>query len=194
MRALHHPAADVQRRRRDVVDPEPLESVDRADDVHDGVERPDFVKMHALDGDLVNRRLGLRETLEQMNRPVLSFRGQRRAPDRGCDFGQRMVMIVVVAGVIVVLVAGVIVAIVAVIRRGVRPLDQFELRRGDTRARDALRRHLAVLDREASEGTLQRVERQPEIQQRSEHHVAGRARETIEVEHHSSRVRVSFML
>ena len=37
VRALHGAAADVERRRHDVVDPESVEAVDRADDVDDRV-------------------------------------------------------------------------------------------------------------------------------------------------------------
>ena len=41
---------------------------------------------------------------------------------------------------------------------------------------------VAVIDRQAAERRPQRLERQAEIEQRAEHHVARRAREAVEVQ------------
>ena len=57
-----------------------------------------------------------------------------------------------------------------------------ELRRRDARAADPLGRHLAVFDRQAAERAAEPVERQPEIEQRAEDHVARRAGETVEIQ------------
>src|SRR4051794_2967027 len=48
-------------------------------------------------------------------------------------------------------------------------------------AQHPLRRHLAVLDRQAAKRLPQPVERESEVEQRAEHHVAGRPGETVEV-------------
>ena len=54
-------------------------------------------------------------------------------------------------------------------------------RRRDARAQHALGGNAAVLDIEASERGAERLEREAEIEQSAEDHVAGRARETIEI-------------
>jgi hypothetical protein len=54
-------------------------------------------------------------------------------------------------------------------------------RRRDARAQHALGGNAAVLDIEASERGAERLERKAEIEQSAEDHVAGRARETIEI-------------
>jgi hypothetical protein len=54
-------------------------------------------------------------------------------------------------------------------------------RRRDARAKHALGGNAAVLDVEASERGAERLEREAEIEQSAEDHVAGRARETIEI-------------
>ena len=57
-----------------------------------------------------------------------------------------------------------------------------ELRRRHAGPQHALRRHAAVLDRKTAEGRAQVVERQPEVEQRTDHHVARQAGETIEIQ------------
>ena len=57
-----------------------------------------------------------------------------------------------------------------------------ELRRRHARAGHPLGRDVAVLDRQAAERPAQRVDRQAEIEQRAEDHVARRARETVEIQ------------
>ena len=91
MRRMDHSAADVERRADDRVGAEPLQPEHRADDVDDRVEGADFVEMHLLDRHLVNRRLGVRQPLEQRLRAVASGFGEcgsdrsaRRSP---ADFG-----------------------------------------------------------------------------------------------------------
>jgi hypothetical protein len=58
---------------------------------------------------------------------------------------------------------------------------QPELRRRDAGTQHAVGRYRAVLDREAAERAAQSVERQPQIEERPEDHVARRAGKTIEI-------------
>ena len=167
VRALDRAAADVERRRYDVVDAEPLEPVHGADDVDDGVERADLVEVDLLDRRLVNRRFGLGEPLEQVNRALLALGLQRRPADLVDDPFQVVVRM-------------------GRSRRRIgrsRRFMQTELRRGDAGATDALGGHVGVIHGEAPERPLQRVDRQPEIEKRAEHHVAGGARKAVQIEH-----------
>ena len=59
---------------------------------------------------------------------------------------------------------------------------QLDVRRADVRAEHFSGLQL-VSDSEAAQRLLQSVERQPGIEKRAEHHVACRARKTIEVHH-----------
>ena len=54
----------------DAIDAEPFQREDGADDVDDGVERADFVKVHLADGHLVDGGLRFAKTLKQRLRPV----------------------------------------------------------------------------------------------------------------------------
>ena len=58
------PAADWNRRADDAIDAEPRQSADRADDIDDGIDRPNFVKMHLLDRRAVSRGLDLGQSRE----------------------------------------------------------------------------------------------------------------------------------
>ncbi len=62
-----------------------------------------------------------------------------------------------------------------------RAFLQVEPGRRYTRPQHALRRDRAVLDRQATERGAQAVNREPKVEQRPEKHVAGGARETIEI-------------
>ena len=83
------PAADVERRRDDVVDAEPLHREDDADDVDDGVERTDLVEMDLFDRHVVDRRFGLAEPLEERHRSRFALWAQRGMPDQVRDFTKR---------------------------------------------------------------------------------------------------------
>jgi hypothetical protein len=50
VRGADHAAADVQRRGDDMVDPQPLQREDGADDVDDRVEGADLVQVDLVDG------------------------------------------------------------------------------------------------------------------------------------------------
>ena len=58
---------------------------------------------------------------------------------------------------------------------------EFGCRQASTQ--DLRRVHMGIAEREAAEGGLQLVERQPGVEERAERHVAGDAREAIEVQH-----------
>src|SRR5207237_418278 len=73
--AAHRTATHVQRRRHDVVDPEPLEAVHCAYDVDDRVEGADLVKVDTFDRRVVDGRFRIRQPLEQVHRTILSFLG-----------------------------------------------------------------------------------------------------------------------
>ena len=70
VRRIHHAAADVERRRDNSIDAEPFQREDGADDVDNGVERADFVKVHLADGHLVDGGLRFAKTLKERLRPV----------------------------------------------------------------------------------------------------------------------------
>jgi hypothetical protein len=91
MRRSHHPSAHVQRRHDDAPGTEPLDREDRADDVDDGVEGPDLVQVHALDGHLVDGSFGLGEPLEELPRAHAARRRERRVLDQPEDLGQAAV-------------------------------------------------------------------------------------------------------
>ena len=57
-----------------------------------------------------------------------------------------------------------------------------ELRRRDPRPQDLLRANLVARDREAAQGSPELVDRQTGVDQGPEHHVAGNARKTVEVQ------------
>ena len=208
MRAPDRAAPDVERRGDDVVDAEPFEAVHGSDDVDDRVEGTHFVKMDTLDRRVVDRRLGLRQPLEQTPPPDPARAGKRRALDVARDILQAMVGVQRFMRVLVIAAdhAGrdrakypAHARADSTSARGVRdsrrrdepptgPIRMREaffrvrakLRRRDARAQHALGRDAAVVDRQASERAAERLEREPEIEQRAEHHVAGGARETIE--------------
>ena len=58
-----------------------------------------------------------------------------------------------------------------------------ELRGRDAALDDAIRRDIPPLDAEAAERLLERSQRQAGVDERAEDHVAGRARETVEIQH-----------
>jgi hypothetical protein len=65
---------------------------------------------------------------------------------------------------------------------GLLVLEQPELGGRDPRADDALRRDVAAIDGETAQRPLQRRQRQPQVEQRPEDHVARRTGKTVEVE------------
>ena len=94
VRNLDGAAPDVQRRRDDVVDAEPLHREHDADDVDDGVDGADFVQVNLVDRHVVDRGLGLAEALEQRLGAGLPRRRQRRVTDEVRDLAQRAMAVV----------------------------------------------------------------------------------------------------
>ncbi len=70
MSDLDRAAADVQRRGHDVIDAEPVEREDESDDVDDGIDGSDFVKMDFVDRHLMNRRLRFGRAAETCESPA----------------------------------------------------------------------------------------------------------------------------
>ena len=95
----------------------------------------------------------------------------------------RMVVMMLVI-VIVVMIAAVVVCV----------LVDDELRRRHAGAKDTLGVDVITRYREAAKRASQLVERQPGVEQRTEHHVARDAGETIEVEHATHRSVISLKL
>jgi hypothetical protein len=113
--------------------------------------------------------LGLGETTEDGERVLLDARGERAALEERPDVGVRPVRVMVVGVMRVRLI-------------GVLAVDaHVELRRVDTRALHPLGAHFDAVQREHPEGVPQRVQRQPEMEQRADRHVAADAREGIQV-------------
>ena len=73
------------RRADDAICLRPFESEDRTHDVDDRIERAHFVKVHAVDRRLVNRRFGLPETLKHRLRTVATCGRQTRSVDQRED-------------------------------------------------------------------------------------------------------------
>ena len=192
----------------DPVGAEPLEPEHRADDVDDRVERADLVQVHLLDRHLVDRRLGLREPAEQADGARAGAAGQRRPFDQRGDLCEGPVRVAgVPVGLVVslprpvgrfrfVVVMDMVVAIVPVgvlmpmrrglagggVRRLVLALDQPELRGRQPRPQHTIGREAVAGDHQAAERRFELVERQADVEQGAEHHVARRAREAVEVE------------
>jgi hypothetical protein len=162
--ALHHAAADVQRRGLDVFDAEPLEAEHGAHNIDDRIEGTDLVQVHLLDRRAVDRRLGGGEPLEHVDGTVLPFARERRPPD-GIDDALEVV-----------------VGMPAVFSPGTS-VGETELRRGHAGALDGLGTDLTEFQREAAERAPQVVEGQTEVEQSAQDHVARRAGKTIEIEH-----------
>ena len=93
MRRPHHPSADVQRRHDDPLRTDPVDGEDRADDVDDGIEGPDLVQVHPIDGHLMDGRLGLGEPLEQLPRACPTRGRQCRPLDQREDLTQAAVRV-----------------------------------------------------------------------------------------------------
>ena len=100
VRDLDGAAADVQRRRDDVVDAEPLEREHGADDVDDRVERADLVQVDVVDRHVVDGRLGLAQPLEQRDRARLPRCRQRGVADQMRDLFERPMPVRVAACVV----------------------------------------------------------------------------------------------
>jgi hypothetical protein len=60
---------------------ESLEALDTADDIQDGVHRPDFVEMHLLRRDAVHPPLSLTDQLKRAHRALFHPVGYRRLLD-----------------------------------------------------------------------------------------------------------------
>lgn len=100
----------------------------------------------------------------------------------------RLVVVMVAVPVLAVSVLVVVVVAGVTVRVSGLRLQQPELGRGDSRTQHALRRDRPVIDGEAAERGLERVEGQAQVQQRAEHHVARGAGETIEVQRLAQRL------
>ncbi|OLC98143.1 MAG: hypothetical protein AUJ00_00125 [Gemmatimonadetes bacterium 13_1_40CM_3_70_6] len=81
MRRFHPPRADGDRPIVDRVDAQPLEALDRADDIEHRVYRSDLVQVHALRRHAVDASFRLAEEPERAHRALLDCGGQRRALD-----------------------------------------------------------------------------------------------------------------
>jgi hypothetical protein len=216
VRRLHHPAADVQGRADDAIGADPCHREDDADDVDDRVERADFVQVDLLHRHLVDRRLRVAEALKHRLRPITTRWRETRPIDQLENLGKTPMRVMVLARTSRVLggcsnvlggcsnVLGgssnvldgssnlparcarvlVMVMVVGVI---VRVLVHRELGCRHAGAQHALGVDVRVAEREAAERAFQLVERQAGVEQRAERHVAGDAREAIEVERFHSR-------
>jgi hypothetical protein len=67
---MHHAPAHVERRAHDAVGPCPLEGEHDSDDVDDGIERADLMKVNLLHRHLVDSRFDFGQALEHSLRAV----------------------------------------------------------------------------------------------------------------------------
>ena len=89
MLRVHAPAAHIQRRAEKLLDAQLLETCRGADNVHDRVNRADFVEVHLLDGHAVNERFGLPQPPEYVRRSLGNRALQPGPLNQLKDFVQR---------------------------------------------------------------------------------------------------------
>ncbi len=70
MLRVHAPAAHIQRRAEKLLNAQLLEAGRGANNIHDRVDRADFVKVHLLDCHSVNERFGLPQPPENVRRSL----------------------------------------------------------------------------------------------------------------------------
>ncbi len=197
---LHHAAANVERRCDNPVGAKPLQPEHGADDVDDRVHCTNLVQVHLVDGHLVNRRLSLCEPLEQELGTVAAGRRQGRRVDQGEDFRQapmrmpvawfvNMRMAVLVAVLVIMTIRGVMIVVVAPIAMIV--VVDRELRSRHARPQDTIGVHVIAGHGKTAQRALELVERQTRVEERAQHHVAGNAREAVEVQHPTHRCPIS---
>jgi hypothetical protein len=162
MRRVDAAAADVEGRRDHGVDAQLLEREDRSDDVDDRIDRPHLVEVDALERQAVNAGLHLAEPQEQGFGASLGRRTERGPIDECVNLGQGTM---VVAVRVRRRVLGMPVAMPGL------ALDA-ELRCCDACPRHRLGPHHLRIDGEAAEGRADIGERDPGVDEGSEHHVA----------------------
>src|SRR5215831_8604875 len=94
MRALDGTAADVEWRANPFANSERLHSNGCANDVHHGIDRAHLVEVHLLDGNIVNLRFRLAQSLENANCSRLRGSADLRTRDDLADLGQTSTMYV----------------------------------------------------------------------------------------------------
>jgi hypothetical protein len=194
--AFHDTAPDIDGRRDDLRRAEPLEPEYRADDVHDRIEGANFVQVDSFNRYVVYRRLGISQTAKQLYGAILSITREAGLLDRGGNLFQAVmtagrrpargmtgVLFVIMCVIVIVCVDVIIVIMMMVVMLRVRRggLLKPELRRGHTGPEDPLRANRVRVQRQTPESLAQLRDRQPDVEQRAEHHVSGRSGETIEV-------------
>ena len=95
VRALDRAAADIERRGEPAIDAERFASGGGADDVDDGVDRADFVKVNFFDGHGVDRGFSFAEQLKGAAGAVFYRLSKRRGSNDGEDRGERAVGVIV---------------------------------------------------------------------------------------------------
>jgi hypothetical protein len=156
MRRTDEAAAHRERRAHDVC-AEVRQRCCRADDVDDGVDRADLVEVHLFQRHLVHERLGLPEGAEDRARQRLDRSGERRRLEHHIDAREVPV--------------------------GLRPLQvHVEARRHDRALVRVPAVEVETFDGERCDGLLHDEQRDAEIEQRRDGHVARHAAERIEEE------------
>jgi hypothetical protein len=145
----------------------------------------------------VDRRFGLAEPLEHRFGALPGGCRQRGVIDQVKDVveasvravivGMPAVLVRIVAVLVVMLVVGVMMTvrsmIVPVLAVFVAVLVDAEFRRRDAGAQHAVGVHVRVAEGEAAERRTQVGKRQAGVEQRADGHVAGNAREAVEIQH-----------
>ncbi len=96
VRALHRPAAHIQRRAMPRLDPARLRRRRRQHDVRDRIHRAHLMKMHRLDRHVMNLRLARPEQLKRPDRRRFHRLGQRRVLNQRPNRRQRPMLVLVV--------------------------------------------------------------------------------------------------
>src|SRR5262249_9983743 len=136
------------------------------DDVDDRVERSDLVELDPLRGDTVHAPLRLGEPGEDGERIRTDGFGKGASLQQPADVRPGAVSVVVRVGTVLRMLA---------------VHTDVELRRRDSRARDLLGRGLDRAETERRDRVTERGERQPEVDEGADGHVAADPGERVEV-------------
>jgi hypothetical protein len=98
VRAKHGAAADIERRSHPAIDAQRGGTCGCANDVHDGIDRANLVKVDLLNGNGMNAGFGFAQQLKGPCGAVLYHVAQRRRPDDAKNVRERTMMGVLVTG------------------------------------------------------------------------------------------------
>ncbi len=147
----------------------------RADDVHDGIHRADFVKVNFAGRQAVNFSLGLGDALKHGNGFLLHPRGEFAPRDQFLDFGK-------IASVIgrMIVARPVFTMVIVIVRVFVGEMN-IKFHAGDGGFLPARNVKVIAVELELFQLAFELARVHAEIEQRGDEHVSGDAAEEVEV-------------